>query len=227
MAKYPGLIHDVYYVVDADGDPIWGTGTIYPSVAEYEAWARGRGSTVAVWRATPAYASPVGTDEERASGEIWPGEWVDATGYLTWYFDKWWHTGADLNLNEPTFDADAHAPVYAIGDGEVYAVRQYSGWDNVICIRHVDCLSRYGHVENICVSEGQVVKLGEQIANIGNADGGYPYHLHFDIARPDARMARYPGDWPGADKERVLRDYNDPRQFLVATRHGYLPPESW
>jgi murein DD-endopeptidase MepM/ murein hydrolase activator NlpD len=204
--------------------PIPGTGTIYPTVAEYEAWARDDGSTVEIWASTPLYAAPVGTDEERASGNIWPGQWVDATGYLTWYFDKWWHTGADLNLNEPTFDADAHAPVYAIADGEVYAVRNYSGWDNVICVRHEHCLSRYAHGENLQVREGESVKLGDHLMDIGDAAGGYPYHLHFDIARLSARMAQYPGDWPGADKERVLRDYNDPKLFLVATRRGYLPP---
>lgn len=162
----------------------------------------------------PRYCAPVGTAEERAGGGIWPGEWVDATGYLVWYFGKWWHTGADLNLNSPHWDADRHAPVYAIADGEVYAVRQLSGWEWVVCVRHEECLSRYAHVEEIRVREGERVSMGQRIARIGNAGGRYPYHLHFDIARLEARMARYPGDWPGADKGRVERDYLDPAAFL-------------
>jgi len=163
------------------------------------------------------YCSPVGTDEERASGEIWPGQWVDATGYLRWYAFGW-HTGADLNLNSPHWDADRHRPIYSIADGEVYAVRTgVEGWHTVVCIRHGECLSRYAHCEDIQVREGQQVKMGQFIARIGNAGGRYPFHLHFDVTRLDARMARYPLDWPGkADdaKARVERDYYDPLVFL-------------
>lgn len=170
--------------------------------------------------ATRKYCAPVGTEEERASGEIWPGAWVDATGYCVWYFGKWWHTGADLNLNSPKFDADAHAPVYSIAGGEVYAVRKLDGWEWVICIRHDECVSRYAHVEDIQVEEGQAVEVGQMLARIGNAGGRYPYHLHFDIARLDSRMARVPGDWPSGRlepdeaKEAVLREYYDPAKFL-------------
>ena len=167
---------------------------------------------------TRKYFPPVGTDEERLSGDIWPGNWIDANGYARWYYTgtHWaWHTGADLNLNEPSFDSDAHAPVYSIADGSVYAVRQYPGWDWVICIEHKDVLSRYAHVENIQVNEGQNITAGQHVANIGNAGGNYPYHLHFDIARLDTRMYDYPGDWPREDKTRVLRDYLDPKSFLL------------
>lgn len=164
------------------------------------------------------YFSPVGTEEERATSQLWPGDWIDANSYLRWYYTgtHWaWHTGADLNLNEPSFDLDAHAPVYSTADGVVYAVRQYSGWDKVICIEHEDVLSRYAHIENVQVNEGQTVVAGQHIANIGNAEGNFPYHLHFDIAQLDARMRDMPGDWPREDKTRVLRDYLDPKLFLL------------
>lgn len=167
-----------------------------------------------VVKAHREYFSPVGSAYEREGIKIWPGEWVDATGYCTWYFNKWYHTGVDLNLNRPAWDSDRHAPVYSIADGKVYACREYSGWGNVICIKHKECLSRYAHVENLLVSEGDIVEAGQQVANIGNAGGRYPYHLHFDIARLDARMLKWPGDWPGSDKSRVLRDYYDPKKFL-------------
>lgn len=169
------------------------------------------------------YFSPVGTVEERATGRIWPGEWIDANGYNRWYNagGNWaWHTGADLNLNKPSFDADAHAPVYSIANGRVYAIRTYSGWDKVICIEHEDVLSRYAHVENIQISEGQQVVAGQHIANIGNAGGNYPYHLHFDIAKLDSRMKNYPGDWPGKVQIRVLQEYLDPKVFLLQHTGG-------
>ncbi len=170
--------------------------------------------------ATPVgegYCAPIGTEEERASGKIWPGEWVSALGYLKYY--KWgWHEGDDLNLNSPHWDADRHRPVHSIADGTVYAVRTgVSGWGTVVCIRHQECLTRYAHVENILVQEGQQVLKGEHVANIGNAGGIHPYHLHFSIAKLEARMAKYPLDWPGKAgdaKERVARDYYDPEKFL-------------
>lgn len=163
------------------------------------------------------YAAPVGTIAERASGVIWPGRWTEHTGYLKWY-KYGWHTGSDLNLNSPHWDADRHRPVYAIRYGEVYAVRtNVQGWGTVICIKHHDCLSRYAHCEDILVREGDRIGDGYQIAKIGNAGGRWPYHLHFDITRLDARMARYPLDWPGTArdaKSRVKRDYFDPLEFL-------------
>ena len=119
------------------------------------------------------YVPPVGVDIEPL--EIWPGKWMDATGHCE-YYSYGCHTGADLNLNAPHWDADRHAPVYSIADGVVYALRTgVSGWHTVVCIRHEDCLTRYAHVENIQVREGQTVSPGQYIANIGNAGGRYPY----------------------------------------------------
>lgn len=169
-------------------------------------------------QSTRKYFSPIGTEEERATDLIWPGKWLDVNAYNRWYYtgSHWaWHTGADLNLNAPAFDSDAHAPIYSIADGYVYAVRKYSGWDKVICIEHEDVLSRYAHVENVQISEGQQVKAGQHIANVGNAGGNYPYHLHFDITRLGARMKQYPGDWPRENRTRVLQDYLDPKTFLL------------
>jgi len=166
------------------------------------------------------YCAPVGTDAERRESKIWPGKWVSVGGYAVWY--TWgFHTGNDLNLNHPHFDADAHAPVYSVANGQVYAVRTgVSGWGTVITIRHSECLSRYAHCENIQVREGQDVAVGEHIANIGTGEGRWPYHLHFDIACLDSRMARYPLDWPSgriagqAVEAVVRRDYFDPAVFL-------------
>jgi murein DD-endopeptidase MepM/ murein hydrolase activator NlpD len=166
------------------------------------------------------YCAPVGTEAERRECRIWPGKWVDVGKYAVWY--KWgFHTGVDLNLNDPHFDADAHKPVYSIAGGQVYRVKTgVSGWGTVVCIRHDDCLSRYAHCENIQVREGQEVEMGEYIANIGTGEGRWPFHLHFDIAKLDARMSHYPLDWPSnhaggsAVEALVRRDYFDPTQFL-------------
>jgi hypothetical protein len=31
------------------------------------------------------FSAPIGTEEERASGKIWPGRWHDANPYLSHY----------------------------------------------------------------------------------------------------------------------------------------------
>lgn len=166
------------------------------------------------------FDSPVGTAIERDAVQIWPGAWIDATGFCTYYnaTGAWaYHTGADLNLNRPAFDADAHAPVHSIADGLVVAAELLPAWGHVICIRHDapggTVWSRYAHVENVTVKSGLAVIGGQQIAQIGNAEGRYPYHLHFDIAMIDLGAA--PGDWPGVDKARLLKTYHDPKQYIL------------
>ncbi len=172
------------------------------------------------------FDSPVGTVEERLSNEIWPGAWFDATGYATFYtaIGPSYHTGADLNLNTPFFDADRLAPVYACADGVVTYSAQVGGtWGYIIVIRH-DPLpdgtvvwSRYGHVSNPLVREGDRVVRGQQICNIGNAGGRVPYHLHFDIAKTDI-LELQPTHWPGLNLGEVYQHYLDPRQFILEHR---------
>ncbi len=166
------------------------------------------------------FAAPIGTAVERASGKIWPGKWFDATPYATQYFHGWYHTGADLNLNFPHWDADRHADVYAIGAGTVTYAKLYSptAWGQIVVIHHgqIDGLplfSRYAHVDNLSVNPGDVVERGQQIASVGNGEGLFAYHLHFDISTTEVLQGS-PGDWPGTNQNRVLRDYVNPRQWL-------------
>lgn len=171
---------------------------------------------------------PVGTEEERRGAQVWPGAWFDATGYAAPYTATGalaYHTGADLNLNVPHFDADKLAPVYACADGVVTFAGRLNVWGYVIVIRH-DPLpdgtvvwSRYGHVDTIRVRAGDRVRRGQHIGNIGNAEGRYAYHLHFDIARTDV-LERDPGHWPGRDLAAVLEHYVNPRQFIIEHRTG-------
>nr|MBN1229213.1 peptidoglycan DD-metalloendopeptidase family protein [Anaerolineae bacterium] len=171
------------------------------------------------------FDSPVGTPEERLSDQIWPGTWFDATGYATLYTPSGqYHTGADLNNNQPTWDADKLAPVYSIANGVVtFSARGGASWGNLIIIRH-DALpdgtvvwSRYGHVINMLVREGDRVERGQQISQIGNAEGAFPYHLHFDIVKTDI-LEQNPSHWPGSNLDEVFRHYAEPRQFIINNR---------
>jgi murein DD-endopeptidase MepM/ murein hydrolase activator NlpD len=174
------------------------------------------------------YDVPIGINDERRSSEVWPGNWFDATGFAAHYFagtvHEAYHTGADLNLNIPYWDADAHSPVYAAASGEVTFAGHLVGWGNVIIIRHDPLITndqvmygRYAHVKSIRVSPGDRVQRGQQIANVGNAEGIFPYHLHFDLS-PSNVLEDAPWDWPRLDLNRLYRDYVDPREFIENNR---------
>lgn len=174
------------------------------------------------------YDAPMGTAAERASDAVWPGHWIDATGYAVRYFkgtpSEAYHTGADLNLNRPYFDADKDAPIYAAASGTVTFCAKQTGWGLVIVIRHDPLITtgqvlygRYAHGNEPRVKPGDRVVRGQQIANIGNADGNFAYHLHFDLSHTTI-LERTPSDWPKLNLNRVLANYIDPREFIEKNR---------
>lgn len=165
---------------------------------------------------------PVGTVGERRGSQVWPGTWFDATGYGTYYTSVGasYHTGADLNNNSPSWDSDRGSPVYAPADGVVTFSAAASGtWYYIIVIRH-DPLpdgtvvwSRFAHLQNPLVFEGDRVERGQQICSVGNAGGKLAYHLHFDIAKTDILETK-PGHWPGLNLDEVYLHYADPKKFI-------------
>lgn len=166
---------------------------------------------------------PIGTATERLGNAVWPGKWYDATGFATYYTTVGgaYHTGADLNL---PLDADRGTAIYAAADGVVtFSGRSLGTWGRLIIIRH-DPLpngsvywSRTAHITNPIVREGDRVLRGQQIANVGNADGKLAWHLHFDIAKTNV-LERDPGHWPGSNLSLVLANYVDPRGFIKTHR---------
>jgi hypothetical protein len=169
------------------------------------------------------FDAPMGTPDERLSSQIWPGGWYDATGFATYYTTVGgaYHTGADLNLPA---DLDRNTPVYAPADGLVtFSGRSTGTWGRLIVIRHdplpngTVAWSRLAHITNSIVREGDRVLRGQQIANVGNADGQLAWHLHFDIAKTNI-LELNPGHWPGSNLTEVLRNYVDPRRFILDHR---------
>ncbi|MBI5943827.1 MAG: M23 family metallopeptidase [Chloroflexi bacterium] len=167
------------------------------------------------------FKSPVGTEEERNSGKIWPGGWSDAQPYNT-HYDYGYHTGADLNWNTPRWDADKHAPVYSIGNGIVTYAQLFSTkyWGNIIVIDHgmVDgkpLFSRYGHVEKINVVVGQSVTAEDRIAGVGDGNGIFKnnHHLHFDISATN-KLSSTPHYWPQEDRKGLQAHFVNPRDWL-------------
>ena len=183
------------------------------------------------------FDAPIAAPQERADKSLWPGKWKDAwypkTGYARQYKDSAgnvsYHTGADLNLNEPRFNMDRGSPVYAAAAGQVmFAGRVGNFWRNIITIQH-DLLpdgrqiyTRYAHVENMLVKEGERVQRGQQICVVGMSGGSNGnYHLHFDVSPTDALVGN-PGHWPGSNLKGVLANYLDPIEFIGKNRPGQV-----
>ena len=75
-------------------------------------------------------------------------------------------------------------PVTATAAGKVvYAGAGVTGYGLLIIVKHNDTyLSAYGHNEQLLVSEGSVVKVGQQIATMGSS-GTNSVKLHFELRR--------------------------------------------
>jgi lipoprotein NlpD len=75
-------------------------------------------------------------------------------------------------------------PIYAAADGEVvYAGSGLLGYGNLVIINHSEqYLSAYAHNRKILVEEGQIIKTGQIIAEMGSSES-QKTKLHFEIRR--------------------------------------------
>lgn len=143
------------------------------------------------------------------------------------------HLGDDLN-GIGGWNSDLGDPVYAIGDGlVVFAGWPADGWGNVVILQHELAdgqlvQSFYAHLDSMHVPVGRIVRRGEQIGTIGNADGVYLAHLHFEIRIPpsldvgggysDSRLGRVAG-------EMALRKWNGREDDQLVAAPTGTPPE--
>ena len=117
-------------------------------------------------------------------GFSWP-----AAGKLTSRFGRRWgrmHKGIDIA-------GPIGTPINAAADGTVVAAGWSSGgYGNLVEVRHTDgTTTRYGHNSRLSVSVGQVVRQGQQVAEMGSTGHSTGSHLHFEI-RPSGGDAVNP-----------------------------------
>ncbi|MBW8764844.1 MAG: M23 family metallopeptidase [Geodermatophilales bacterium] len=97
---------------------------------------------------------------------------------LTSTFGPRWgtlHAGIDLA-------APIGTPEYAAMDGVVLEAGPASGFGLAVYIQHQNGdVTVYGHMNQILVSAGQVVKAGDTIALLGNRGQSTGPHLHFEV----------------------------------------------
>lgn len=130
--------------------------------------------------AAPAPLPPVGVPgaapeaAPAADSSAIPWQWP-TQGNVIDGFDAPRNKGIDIGGNEG-------AAVHAAADGEVVHVGSaLRGYGNLVIIRHQgEFVTAYGHNRKILVQQGQQVKRGQQIAELGRTDADRP-KLHFEI----------------------------------------------
>ncbi len=86
------------------------------------------------------------------------------------------HTGID-------FSAPLGTPIYATADGRVERTQvRFSGYGKLIEIDHgFGYKTRYAHMNEFTVHEGQMVKRGQIIGYVGNSGMSTAPHLHYEV----------------------------------------------
>ena len=155
------------------------------------------------------------------------------------------HQGSDLNLKGVN---DLGAPVYAIANALVWDYGWTSGWGNYLILRIqaysgksfnlsdgttvTEIFVLYGHLNEIkiikdngavieqanIVKQGTYVAKGWQIGTVGDGNGNFSPHLHFEI-RLNGYSQLGNGYWPVADLN-YLKYFVDPIEFI---ENNWLP----
>jgi murein DD-endopeptidase MepM/ murein hydrolase activator NlpD len=131
--------------------------------------------------------------------------------------------GADFHLGEDWNgigggNSDYGDPVYSVALGVVSYAEHYGlGWGNVVRIihpvdRNTNVEAVYAHLAEMKVQRGEQVRRGQVIGTIGDAEGSYMAHLHFEIrTKTDLPL----GGGYGRDPEGA---FVDPTKFISAHR---------
>ena len=124
--------------------------------------------------ASVAATTPVTPVARSVSGWAWP---ANGAVISTFSSSDSLNKGIDIagQLGEPVLAASAGSVVYA-GSG-------LRGYGELVIIKHNDTfVSAYGHNQKLLVREGQQVKTGQKIAEMGST-GTDRVKLHFEIRR--------------------------------------------
>jgi murein DD-endopeptidase MepM/ murein hydrolase activator NlpD len=122
-------------------------------------------------------------DNRNALAEATPSLWP-AHGWLT--------SSMGVRRDPMTGASDYHGgldiagekgqPVYATASGTVTGASYKNDYGNLIVIDHGFGLqSRYGHLSKFTVRQGQQVKRGDVIGNVGATGKATGYHLHYEV----------------------------------------------
>ncbi len=93
------------------------------------------------------------------------------------------HTGVD-------YSAKFGTPVLATQDGIVKLTKSNkTGYGNHIILEHSDSISTlYAHLSAIEVEEGQKIKKGEKIGEVGSSGSSSAPHLHYEVIKDGKKV---------------------------------------
>lgn len=145
--------------------------------------------------ATPAPATPPSPEPAQATPPEKPaapvpapapavatgGDWGwPAAGKLLAQFSDGNAVGQELNRGID-IAGKIGDPVLAAAPGKVIFVGVYPKHGNLVVLLHAENFSTvYAHNNRVLVKEGQIVKRGQRIADLGNSDADQP-KLHFEL----------------------------------------------
>ncbi|MBI1321525.1 MAG: peptidoglycan DD-metalloendopeptidase family protein [Candidatus Hydrogenedens sp.] len=134
---------------------------------------RGHRETAARPAAAPAYHAPIWpiqVPEARITSTFGPRK-HPITGEVRL------HKGIDISAPEDT-------PVYATSDGRVVFSGEQRGYGNIVILSHAgDLESAYGHLKRRRVREGDAVRQGQQIGDVGRTGTATGFHLQYEVRR--------------------------------------------
>jgi murein DD-endopeptidase MepM/ murein hydrolase activator NlpD len=127
-------------------------------------------------------ARPTQPEEQKVAIEKWTGQFIwPLNGVITSKFgirNGRRHDGIDIG-------APAGTEIRAAADGKVlYSGDQQTGYGNLIIVRHAnDMITVYAHNRKNLVQEGDQVKRGQVIGEVGQTGRATGPHLHFEIRK--------------------------------------------
>lgn len=123
----------------------------------------------------------LGRDVERS---LTPAGWPVDRGYISSHYGSRsdpFHGGRDLHLGLD-FAGDRGDPIRAAADGVISFSGSHFGYGNMIEIDHGNGYrTRYAHNDRNLVKVGDLVKAGQNIAQMGRTGRATGVHLHFEV----------------------------------------------
>ena len=123
------------------------------------------------------------------------------------------HLAEDWN-GEKGGNTDCGLPVYAAAKGVIVLAANVYGWGNVIIVRHrlsdgAEVETQYAHLQKMLKTSG-TVERHEKIGLVGDGDGRFLCHLHFELRTSDCPS------WgaTGVGYSQDHKGWTDPSDFI-------------
>ena len=113
---------------------------------------------------------------------------VDGAKQTSGFGPRWGRTHEGIDFAGPI-----GTPIKAAADGRIVYAGAAGGYGNMVAIEHPDGkVTRYAHLNSITARNGEPVRQGQVIGQLGNTGHSTGPHLHFEI-RQDGSARGLPG----------------------------------